>query len=207
MPAALVGVVSRNRRRYGGYIVHVGVAVLLIGIAASSSFQTNRDVELRPGQSTVVDGRKVTYVRPTASVDRRAFTSGALLRVEEGRQDVHPAPDPPLLPPDRAGATATIASYFDGESDSEVGPQGRPRERLLDRRAADITAVQAPAPGKPTKASRRASGGAPGTPPQCDAVGGADARRRRQPRACSARALAQIDQAAGADRGGSPAAT
>ena len=41
--------VSRNRRRYGGYIVHAGVAVLLIGIAASSSFQTNRDVTLRPG--------------------------------------------------------------------------------------------------------------------------------------------------------------
>src|SRR5262245_59450804 len=28
MPAALVGVVARNRRRYGGYIVHVGVIVL-----------------------------------------------------------------------------------------------------------------------------------------------------------------------------------
>src|SRR6476660_4994268 len=54
---ALVGLVSRNRRRYGGYIVHVGVIVLLIGIAASSSFQTNRDVELRPGESTTVDGR------------------------------------------------------------------------------------------------------------------------------------------------------
>ena len=51
MPAALVGVVTRNRRRYGGYIVHVGIVVLLIGVAASSSFQTNRDVELRPGES------------------------------------------------------------------------------------------------------------------------------------------------------------
>ena len=49
MPGALVGVVSRNRRRYGGYIVHIGIAVLLIGVAASSSFQTNRDVTLRPG--------------------------------------------------------------------------------------------------------------------------------------------------------------
>ncbi len=47
MPAALVGVVSRNRRRYGGYVVHIGIAVVLIGIAASSSFQTNRDITLR----------------------------------------------------------------------------------------------------------------------------------------------------------------
>ena len=35
---ALVRLVQRNRRRYGGYTVHVGIAVLLIGVAASSSF-------------------------------------------------------------------------------------------------------------------------------------------------------------------------
>ena len=84
MPAALVGVVSRNRRRYGGYIVHIGIAVLLIGIAASSSFQTNRDVTLRPGESAVVDGRKITYVKPTVAVNDETFTFGASSRVEEG---------------------------------------------------------------------------------------------------------------------------
>ena len=31
MPVALVGIVTRNRRRYGGYIVHIGIAVVLIG--------------------------------------------------------------------------------------------------------------------------------------------------------------------------------
>ena len=86
MPAALVGVVSRNRRRYGGYIVHIGIAVLLIGIAASSSFQTNRDVTLKPGQSTVVDGRKITYVKPTVAVNSEYLQFGSVLRVEEGRQ-------------------------------------------------------------------------------------------------------------------------
>ena len=40
-----------------------GSPSLLIGIAASSSFQTNHEVTLRPGQSTALDGRKVTYVR------------------------------------------------------------------------------------------------------------------------------------------------
>src|SRR5689334_24168014 len=75
---ALVGLVSRNRRRYGGYIVHVGVIVLLIGIAASSSFQTNRDVELRPGESTTIDGRTITYVKPTMAVDEEKFTFGSV---------------------------------------------------------------------------------------------------------------------------------
>ena len=78
-------VVCRNRRRYGGYIVHIGIAVLLIGIAASSSFQTKRDVDLEPGESAVVDGRKVTYVKPTAKVDKLAFTIGAVLRDQQGR--------------------------------------------------------------------------------------------------------------------------
>ena len=81
--AALAGCVGRNRRRYGGYIVHAGVAVLLIGIAASSSFQTNRDVALKPGESTVVDGRTITYVKPTVAVDSEKFTFGSLLRIEE----------------------------------------------------------------------------------------------------------------------------
>ena len=38
-PLALLALVRRNRRRYGGYIVHVGIAVLFVGVAASSSFQ------------------------------------------------------------------------------------------------------------------------------------------------------------------------
>src|SRR5205085_2217224 len=37
-PVALLALVRRNRRRYGGYVVHVGMAVLFIGVAASSSF-------------------------------------------------------------------------------------------------------------------------------------------------------------------------
>ncbi len=103
-PQALVGLVSRNRRRYGGYIVHVGIIVLLIGVAASSSFQTNRDVELRPGESTTVDGRTITYVKPTVSVDEEKLGFGSLLRVEEdGKLVDYPAAEPPVLPPDRPG--------------------------------------------------------------------------------------------------------
>ena len=89
MPAALVGVVARNRRRYGGYVVHAGIAVLLIGIAASSSFQTNRTCGCAPGESAVVDGHTVTYVRPT--VERRPHSPSPParpLRGREGRQEL-----------------------------------------------------------------------------------------------------------------------
>src|SRR6202044_2945316 len=34
VPRALVTLIRRNRRRYGGYIVHVGIAILFVGVAA-----------------------------------------------------------------------------------------------------------------------------------------------------------------------------
>jgi cytochrome c-type biogenesis protein CcmF len=67
-PAALVELVRRNRRRYGGYIVHVGIAILFVGVAASSSFQHETELGLGVGQSARVGGYTVKYVRPTASV-------------------------------------------------------------------------------------------------------------------------------------------
>jgi cytochrome c-type biogenesis protein CcmF len=68
---ALLALVRRNRRRYGGYIVHVGIAVLFIGVAASSSFQHASELGLSPGQSTRVGAYTVRYVRPTATITPR----------------------------------------------------------------------------------------------------------------------------------------
>jgi cytochrome c-type biogenesis protein CcmF len=67
-PTALLALVRRNRRRYGGYIVHIGMAVLFIGVAASSSFQHASELGLSPGQSTRVGAYAVRYVRPTATI-------------------------------------------------------------------------------------------------------------------------------------------
>ena len=67
-PRALLALVRRNRRRYGGYIVHIGIAVLFVGVAASSSFQHASQLGLSPGQSTRVGAYTVRYVRPTATV-------------------------------------------------------------------------------------------------------------------------------------------
>ena len=68
VPVALVSLVRRNRRRYGGYLVHVGIVVLFVGVAASSSFKDVRDVALNPGQSAR-GGRQGVHVR---QADRRA---------------------------------------------------------------------------------------------------------------------------------------
>jgi cytochrome c-type biogenesis protein CcmF len=82
-PLALVGLIRRNRRRYGGYIVHVGIAVLFVGVAASSSFQHISLLTLSPGQSTRVGAYTVRYVKPTASVSPAEDTvhTGSTLNV------------------------------------------------------------------------------------------------------------------------------
>src|SRR5438552_1909836 len=71
VPIALLALVRRNRRRYGGYVVHVGMAVLFVGVAASSSFQHATELGLSPGQSSRVGGHTVRYVRPTATITPR----------------------------------------------------------------------------------------------------------------------------------------
>jgi cytochrome c-type biogenesis protein CcmF len=62
-PKALAHLIARNRRRYGGYIVHVGVVVLFIAFAGFA-FKKESDVSLGPGESAaLVDpyGRRWTF--------------------------------------------------------------------------------------------------------------------------------------------------
>jgi len=165
MPAALAGLVSRNRRRYGGYVVHVGVAVLLIGIAASSSFQTNRDVELRPGESATIDGRTVTYVRPTAAVDPDKFTFGAVLAVRDGGKRYVLRPSQRFYRPTGV-PVGTIGSDFEGEQTSEVGLWAGFGSDFWTAVRPDVTAVKRRVRAA-DRGFRACLRGTPGTPPQC----------------------------------------
>ncbi len=169
-PQALLGLVGRNRRRYGGYIVHVGIIVLLIGIAASSSFQTNRDVELRPGESTVVDGRTITYVKPTVSVSEEKLGFGALLRIEEDGEVVG------FLRPSRQYFRPTgqesglISSFFSGEATSEIGLRPGLGSDLWIAEEPDISAIQRRV-RRADKGFETCIQGGPGTPVECKALG------------------------------------
>ncbi len=95
-PVALLALVRRNRRRYGGYIVHLGIAAMFIGVAASSSFQHSSELGLSPGQSTRVGAYTVRYVRPTATITPKydkahtgsTLSLGAILDVSKGRRHV-----------------------------------------------------------------------------------------------------------------------
>ena len=51
---AVLGVATGNRRRYGGYIVHLGVLLAAVGIAVSSSYKHEAEWTLRPGQAGTI---------------------------------------------------------------------------------------------------------------------------------------------------------
>jgi cytochrome c-type biogenesis protein CcmF len=53
--------VSRNRRRYGGYIVHAAVVLLALGIAGSSAYGSSAERKLSPGQTMKVGGYTLAY--------------------------------------------------------------------------------------------------------------------------------------------------
>jgi len=121
-PVALVSLVRRNRRRYGGYIAHAGLAALLIGVAGSSSFQHSKDVSLAPGQSAVVDGYTLRYVRPIASATDAKLTFGAQLAVYHGGHFVETLRTTRgFYPTGFNGSSGPISEAFNGASDSNVG--------------------------------------------------------------------------------------
>jgi cytochrome c-type biogenesis protein CcmF len=122
IPLAFVQLIRRNRRRYGGYIAHAGMAVLLVGVAGSSSFQHSHDVVLSPGQHVSVDGYLIRYVKPTAQATAGKLSFGAVLDVSKRGKHVttltttrrfYPATSDPTVGP--------ISEAFNGASDSQVG--------------------------------------------------------------------------------------
>jgi len=67
--SAFSGLVARNRRRYGGYIVHVAVILLAIGVAGSSAYGATKIQHLQRGDTMRIRGYTLTYL---GSVERRA---------------------------------------------------------------------------------------------------------------------------------------
>ena len=67
---ALVGLVVRSRRRYGGYIVHIGIVLMFLGFAGSG-YKLDTQLLLRPGQETTIGRYTVRYDRLTETSDAR----------------------------------------------------------------------------------------------------------------------------------------
>ncbi len=90
-PEAFSALIARNRRRYGGYVVHAAIVLLAIGVVGSSAYDTVRERRLAAGQSLEIGGYTLTHrgvtqregpnateIRATVDVSRDGEALGTL---------------------------------------------------------------------------------------------------------------------------------
>jgi cytochrome c-type biogenesis protein CcmF len=103
-PAAGVQLVARNRRRYGGYLVHLGIVVLFVGFAGSKGFASEGDFIMRQGDRATVAGYTVVYEsaargrtanKTTVAVQMGLFQDGRRIGTMRPGRNFYPASQQP----------------------------------------------------------------------------------------------------------------
>jgi cytochrome c-type biogenesis protein CcmF len=88
IPTAFGRLIGRNRRRYGGYVVHAAVVLLAIGIAGSSAYDSVSEGRLAKGESLAVGGYTLTYRSLGEREGPNATEVRAVLDVRRGGKDL-----------------------------------------------------------------------------------------------------------------------
>jgi cytochrome c-type biogenesis protein CcmF len=81
-PGAFGSLIARNRRRYGGYVVHAAIVLLAVGIAGSSAFDSVAEARLERGDSMKIDDYTLVY----RSLDERQSSNATEIRATLGVQ-------------------------------------------------------------------------------------------------------------------------
>ncbi len=87
-PLALARVMSRNQRRYGGYIVHLGVVMIAIAIAGTTSFQFNLKTSLALNETATLGGYTFTYTGLEQQQASNHDSISALVLVEKDGREI-----------------------------------------------------------------------------------------------------------------------
>jgi cytochrome c-type biogenesis protein CcmF len=66
---AFVNLVARGRRRYGGYVVHVGIVLMFLGFTGAG-YDVEKEAALGPGEVMEVQRYRIRYDSPRMEVDR-----------------------------------------------------------------------------------------------------------------------------------------
>ncbi len=83
---ALVGLVGRNKRRYGGYVVHLGIVLAFLGFAGDG-FKREEQVLLRPGQQSTVGRFTVRHNSVDVTDDgQKQMITGHVTLLEDGKE-------------------------------------------------------------------------------------------------------------------------
>jgi cytochrome c-type biogenesis protein CcmF len=126
-PVALSRLVARNRRRYGGYIVHVGIVLYFVAFTGYA-FKSSREVMMVPGQSETVRspfGHDVTftYLGVSQYSQLNRIVSAATLRLS-----VDGKPVGEVVPEKRQHVNSLGQKTF--EPSTEVGLRSTLREDI-----------------------------------------------------------------------------
>jgi cytochrome c-type biogenesis protein CcmF len=87
-PRAIGRTVGSNPRLYGGLVVHLGVVMIAIALAATSSYATERETRLAPGESMSIRGYTLTYLGEERTSDDVRATVKARVAVERDGDDL-----------------------------------------------------------------------------------------------------------------------
>jgi cytochrome c-type biogenesis protein CcmF len=116
--AAFINLFTRNRRRYGGYIVHLGIVVIGIGVIGSTLFQVEREETLNRGEVMQVnDEYTMRFDDLTNAVadDGRVMSIADVTVLRNGAEvaNLRPRIDRfPQMPMTIAGANSTLENDF-----------------------------------------------------------------------------------------------
>jgi cytochrome c-type biogenesis protein CcmF len=78
----------KRRRGYGALLIHIGLAIIIVGIAGSWAYKTSIEGELTAGKSLLLGGTELTFSRiETEQASNRQVTSAVLALTRGGEQD------------------------------------------------------------------------------------------------------------------------
>jgi cytochrome c-type biogenesis protein CcmF len=91
---AMIGLVGRNKRRYGGYVVHLGIVLMFLGFAGEG-FSRDQQLLLKPGQQATVDDYtlRLDSLRMTDDGQKQMITAHITVIDDAGKDlgQMHPA--------------------------------------------------------------------------------------------------------------------
>jgi len=85
---ALLSLVDRNKRRYGGFVVHLGFILILIGVTGSSAFKQEGTASLKRGESFSVGRYTLRFEDMVSRDSPNAEFMGARLAILDGGRPV-----------------------------------------------------------------------------------------------------------------------
>ncbi|MGE0822459.1 MAG: heme lyase CcmF/NrfE family subunit [Candidatus Binatia bacterium] len=85
---ALSRLVNKNPRRYGGYVVHIGVVLIFIGIAGSSFFKIEKQISLKPGETMEIGRYTLKYEGIENKEDDHVAIQAAVVSVFTNGQQI-----------------------------------------------------------------------------------------------------------------------